>query len=673
MGHNINSGSETKGEEIKLGEIKPEEIRVEDFEATPRELGKGMKIALGIYMVMLSIFQLYTSYVGPFPDLIQRGIHLFFVLPAAFVLYPAFKKSAKRDIIPIMDWAFIILAAVTTLWIVFNYERIMLNLGYSTRADLLLAPLMIIIILECTRRILGPVLPTLVLLLIIYALVGPYLPGRWAHRGFSLGMILRSLYLEPDGIFGYVVGISANVIAGFLIFGIILSETGGGETFVDLAKRLAGRSHGGPAKVSCFSSAFFGTISGSAVANVVVDGVFNIPLMKGLGYKKEFAAAVEATTSTGGQIMPPVMGAGAFIMAEILGIPYARIALSAAIPALLYYFGCYMGIHFWAQRIKLRPLPPEEIPSLRKKIIPRSAPFVIPVAALVYFLSIGRNPALSVFYSVILSFASYLILPHREHSLATRVKNVIKAMDHGGRAIVMVACLCTCAQIVIAMLTTTGLGIKISEVVVGLSGNNVILGLFFTMIVAIILGMGVPTTAAYVLASAVCVPPLLKLGVSPLSAHMFVFYFAIISAITPPVCPAVYVSSAIAKSHWLPSAFLAVRLGLAGFIVPYIFYFAPTLLLQGDLLHIIQNCATAFFGVLALAAGVMGFLKKPLNPLERIIMIACGLMLIDPGLYTDIVAAVILIYMYFSQRLGFSLFGWVRRSKSEVTLDTEGK
>jgi TRAP transporter 4TM/12TM fusion protein len=632
---------------------KAEEIRVEDFEATPRKLGQKEEFILGLLMVALSVFQLYTSYVGPFPDVIQRGIHLLFVLPAAILMYPAFKKT-KQDI-PLADWFLMALAIVPTLWVVFNNERISFSPGFSNRIDLLLAPIMIVIVMETTRRILGPVLPTIVLLLIVYAFMGPYLPARWAHRGFSVGMVLQALYLDPGGIFGYVVGISASVIAGYLIFGVILSETGGGETFVDLAKKLAGRSHGGPAKVSCFSSAFFGTISGSAVANVVVDGVFNIPLMKSLGYKKEFAAAVEATTSTGGQVMPPIMGAAAFIMAQILTVPYAKIAAAAAIPAILYYEGCYWGIHFWAQKLNLKPLPAEEIPSFRRKILPRCGPFIIPVSVLIFFLSIGRNPALSAFYAVILSIISYLVFPNREQTVGMRAKNIIKALDHGGRAIVMVACLCACAQMVVGMLTVTGLGIKISEVVVSLSGQNVLLCLLFTMVVAIVLGMGVPTTAAYVLGASVCVPPLLKLGVTPFVAHMFVFYFAIISAITPPVCAAVYVAAAIAKSDWLKTGFQATRLGLAGFIVPYMFYFTPTLLLQGDWLHILQNSVTAFFGILCISASTIGFLKRPLSWIERIIIFIGGLMFIDPGLYTDILGAAILGYMYLSERFGISI------------------
>lgn len=646
-------------------EVQPASVAVEDFEATPRELGKRKDFILGFFMVILSIFQLYTSWVGPYPDLIQRGIHLMFVLPAAFVMYPFFHKGPRRNEIPFFDWILVIMGIVSTMWITFNYERISLNPGYSIPIDMVFGTCLIIVILESTRRILGWALPIIFLCLVVYALFGPYFPGSWSHRGFSVGMVIQTLYLEPDGIFGYVVGISASIIAGFLIFGVILSETGGGDTFIDLAKKLAGRSHGGPAKVSCFSSAFFGTISGSAVANVVVDGVFNIPLMKGLGYKKEFAAGVEATTSAGGQLMPPMMGAGAFIMAELLGVPYTKIAFAAVIPALLYYVGCYMGIHFWAQQFKMKPLPLELIPSFRS-ILPRSGAFFIPVTALVYFLAIGRNPSLSVFYTIMLAFAVYLVWPNASQNLATRVKNIIKSLDKGGRMIVMVACLCCCAQMVIGMLTTTGLGIKISEVVVGLSGNNALLCLFFSMIVAIILGMGIPTTAAYVLAASVCVPPLLNVGVLPLTAHMFVFYFAILSVITPPVCAAVFVAAAIAQANWLKAGSFAVRLGLAGFIVPYLFYFAPAILLKGTIPEIIEYSITAFIGLVFLSAGIMGFLRRPLSILERGILILCGLASVGVNMYLEILALLIGGYMYFSQRWGSSLWKRTKQAKVEV-------
>jgi len=360
------------------------------------------------------------------------------------------------------------------------------------------------------------------------------------------------------------------------------------------------------------------------------------------------------------------MGASAFIMAEILGMPYGKIALAAVIPALLYYEGCYMGVHFWAQKLRLKPLPPEMIPSFKKQILPRCGPIIVPVAALVYFLSIGRNPALSVFYTVMLAFAAYLVFPNPAKSLGRRARDIVVALEHGGRAIVMVACLCVCAQMVIGMLTVTGLGIKMSETVVSLSGGNVVLCLFFSMIVAVILGMGVPTTAAYVLAASVCVPPLLKLGVPAFTAHMFIFYFAILSAITPPVCAAVYVASALAQSNWLKTGVLAVKLGLAGFIVPYLFYFAPALLLQGSWVEILEYSLTAFLGIIFLSAGIMGFLRRPLSKLERGIMIVCGLMLVGINLYAEIIAAIVVGYMYFNQRWGFSIWGRGRKKKLEL-------
>jgi TRAP transporter 4TM/12TM fusion protein len=367
--------------------------------------------------------------------------------------------------------------------------------------------------------------------------------------------ILETIYLSTSGIWGIVTGVSATVVAGFLIFGSILYYTGGGEIFVDLAKGVAGRSYGGPAKVSCISSALFGTISGSAVANVVVDGVFNIPLMKRLGYRPEFAAAVEATASTGGQIMPPVMGAGAFIMAELIGISYLTIALAAVIPALLYYLGVTASVHFEAKKSNLERIPKDLIPAMRK-VLPRSAPLFIPIAVLIYFLVQGYDPTTAVFWSILWESPAA-----RYHSppLLEKGKNMLAALGAAGKSIVLVAALCACAQIVIGMFNLSGLGIKVSEMIIGLSAGSKFLALFFTMIVCLILGMGVPTTAAYVLAASVAGPALVKLGVVSLAAHLFVFYFAIISAITPPVCAAVYAAAAIARSNWWKTGWLVRR------------------------------------------------------------------------------------------------------------------
>lgn len=471
----------------------------------------------------------------------------------------------------------------------------------------------------------------------------------WQHRGFSLRSIIEILYLGPIGIWGLTVGLSATMIAGFLIFGAMLQELGGGETFVELALLIAGRSPGGPGKVSVFSSAFFGTISGSAVANVVVDGVFNIPLMKKVGYRAEMAAAIEATTSSGGQIMPPVMGAGAFLMSELIGVPYIKIALAAAFPAVLYYAGCWFAIHFEARRLKIKTVPPELIPKFRP-LIPKLPHLIVPAGIMGYLLAIGYSPSYSVLLAIVSAFILYMMGVRSASDLKERLKKVVIALDVGGRSIVMVAVLCACAQIVIGLFNATGFGIKISESIIGLSHGSIFLSLFFAMIVCLVLGMGIPTTAAYVLAASVVAPSLITLGIPPLTAHLFIFYFAIISAITPPVCAAVYVAAAIAGSNWWKTGWIACRLGLAGFIVPYMFYYAPSILLKDTLPNIIINGISASFGIVALAAGVMGYFFKNNSLFDTITLLSAAALLIKPGIYTDIVGYALLAFIFMKQK-----------------------
>jgi TRAP transporter 4TM/12TM fusion protein len=639
----------TKDEKQRDAEL-PELIQTDEYESQPRILQPRMSLIIRIIAVAMSIFQIYTAWAGTFDILIQRTIHVAFALTILFALYPPFKKSSRYKI-PWIDWILIALSLVCTIWVVVNSERYIENPGEALAIDLVLGSIMVILVLESARRILGNALPIIAVLTILYALLGPYLPGEYSHRGFSIRLVLEHLYTSTIGIWGLVTGLSATIIPVFLIFGVILEKTGGGETFVDLAMRIAGRSHGGPGKVSCFSSAFFGTISGSAVANVVVDGVFNIPLMKRLKYSPELAAAIEATNSSGGQIMPPIMGAGAFIMAEILNIKYSRVAIGAAIPAILFYLGCYMAIHFEAQRVNLLPLPPEMIPSFRKTILPKCLPFVLPVSLLVYLLTVGYSPSLSVIYSILIAVGLHLVTSRSKDMLKQRVRHLIDALDAGAKATVMVASLCVCAQIVTAMFGLTGLGVKLSQTIVAFSGGSMFLTLFFGMIVCLILGMGVPTTAAYVLAASVVAPSLMVLGANPLSAHLFIFYFAIISAITPPVCAAVYVASAIAKSNWLKTGWISCRLGLAGFVVPYMFFYSPTLLFFGEPMYIIINSITAAIGVSVMAAGVMGFLLRPLTWIERILLLSSGLMLIDPGFITDAIGLIIVGFIYLNQKV----------------------
>jgi TRAP transporter 4TM/12TM fusion protein len=627
--------SKDRAKATDLTDIVPEKIDVKDpDEAVARSLkGPRAVIASGI-AVLFSLFQLSTGVFGAFPDLIQRSIHVGFAMVLAFFLYAATNRSPKNRY-SVIDLMGMILGLVVCAHAAFNYDRIMMNPGVSNIRDLMLGIIATILVLEMTRRILSWILPAIALITILYAFLGPYLPDVFAHRGFSLDYIIETLYLSTSGIWGTVTGVSATIMAGFLIFGSVLYYTGGGEVFVDLAKAIAGRSYGGPAKVSCISSALFGTISGSAVANVVVDGVFNIPLMKKLGYRPEFAAAVEATASTGGQIMPPVMGAGAFIMAEFLSLPYIKIALAAAIPALLYYLGVASSVHFEARKSKLKRLPKEETPSL-KKTFPKSACLFVPVTILVYLMVTGFDPTTSVLWATAASVALYFGTARSSLVLRQRVWNIILALEAGGKSMVLIASLCACAQIVIGMVNLSGLGIKLTEMILGLSMGIEFLALFFTMVVCLILGMGLPTTAAYVLAASVAGPALIKLGVIPMAAQLFVFYFAIISAITPPVCAATYAAVAIARSKFWLTGWLAVRMGLAGFVAPFLFVYRPAILLAASPLVILWESLVSALAIMALAGGAIGYFGDKCKWYESGLLIAGAVFLIWPGLTTDL-------------------------------------
>jgi TRAP transporter 4TM/12TM fusion protein len=629
--------------------IVPEQVKVKDREqAEARVLRGPVAAAASTISVLFALFQLYTGVFGAFPDLIQRSVHVGFAMVLAFFLYSATERSPK-DRFSVVDLLAMVLGVVVCAHAALNYDRIMMNPGVSSDWDLTLGIIATLLVLEMTRRILSWILPAIGLLTILYAYLGPHLPDMFAHRGFRVEYIVETLYMSTSGIWGTVTGVSATIMAGFLIFGSVLYYTGGGEIFVDLAKAIAGRSYGGPAKVSCISSALFGTISGSAVANVVVDGVFNIPLMKKLGYKPEFAAAVEATASTGGQLMPPVMGAGAFIMAEFLGVPYLTVALAAAIPALLYYLGVAASVHFAARKSNLERLPKDLIPSLRKTL-PKSACLFIPVTILIYLMMTGFDPTTSVLWAIAASVVLYWVTSRSLVTLKQRVCNVVLALEAGGKSIVLIAALCACAQIVIGMVNLSGLGIKMTEMVLGLSGGMEFLALFLTMIVCLILGMGLPTTAAYVLAASVAGPALIKLGVIPMAAHLFVFYFAIISAITPPVCAATYAAVAIARSKWLPTGWLAVRMGLAGFMAPFLFVYVPPLLLAGSPLEIIWNSLVSGLGVMAMAGAAMGYFGDRCRWYESILLAVGALLLLKPGLITDLMGLGFVTVIYVLQK-----------------------
>jgi TRAP transporter 4TM/12TM fusion protein len=610
-----------------------------------RALRGALAGAAALTAAAFALFHVWTSapFTGTFPDLIQRAVHLAFAFVLCFGLYPARPGRSPAHRPSATDVVLAASALAALGYVIRHYDWIMENPGDSTPAAIVLGTVITLVTLEAARRTIGLAFTALAVLAIAYAWWGNLIPGAWGHRGFGWVTIQEALYLSTQGILGPVTGISATLVAVFLVFGAVLYHTGGGETFVDLAKLVAGRSWGGPAKVSVFSSAFFGTISGSAVANVVVDGIFNIPLMKRMKYRPEFAAAVEATASSGGQIMPPVMGAGAFIMAELLQIPYVQVAMAAAVPAVLYYLGCGAAIHFEARRLGLARVPPELMPRAREVFAwRRSAALFVPIVLLCWFLLQGYTAQTSTFWSIVASLVIFVASGTSWADCRARGLGLWRAFEAGGRAIVQVATLIAAAGIVMGMINLTGVGVKLSEFIIAASGQSLLAALFFAMLVCLVLGMGLPTTAAYVLAASVVAPALIKLGALPLAAHLFVFYFAIISAITPPVCAAVYVAAAIARADWVRTGLIATRLGLAGFIAPYMFVYAPALLLEGPPLEIAWAALTACLGVIALAAGAMGFFHRPAGALERLALVAAALLLIKPGLPTDLAGLALL-------------------------------
>lgn len=604
------------------------------------------KVIAGICIGM-SAYHLYTGYFGAPEALLHRSVHLLFTMVLIFFLFPVTKREWGKGV-RWTDGILILLVLASIGYLFVNYEYVITR--YSLvhpleRWDLIFGIILTLLLLEAARRIIGPALPITALAFLVYAYLGPYLPGLLRHTAFNTEVIVDQLYLTTEGIFGMPLGVSATYVILFIIFGTFLEKSGTGQLFMDFASAITGWTRGGPGKISCVSSALFGTISGSAVANVMVDGWLTIPLMKRTGFRPPFACAVEAAASTGGQIMPPVMGAAAFVMSEFTGIPYITICLYAMIPALLYYLSLFMSIHFEAGRMGIKGIPREELPSLKKIMLFRGHLF-IPLLVIVYMMIAGYTPMYACIYStvavVIVSFV------RKETHMGFRI--CIKALEESAKNTLGVAAACACAGIVIGVINLTGVGLKFTSFVLFIAGDSLIPALFLTMVAGIILGMGMPTTPAYIVQAALLIPALIKLGVLNVAAHMFVFYFSTISAITPPVAMAVYAAAGIGGAPLWATGLWAMRIAATGFIVPYMFVYGHSLLFIGSAFDIITSVISASFGVIALAASMMGWFVKELKPWERAVLIVAALLLIKPGLYTDAVGFVLLLLVYIRQR-----------------------
>lgn len=596
---------------------------------------------IGVIAASMAIFHLVVPLTGPPEELIFRSIHLAFALTLIFLMVPARKALRTRwrllaDGIPLI----VALAAIAHLLL--NYEYFVTRFQYVdelSKFDLWLGAALILLVLEGTRRVIGLALPITASVFLIYALAGPWLPFGLDHGGFTIEEIVEELYMTTNGIFGIPTNVSAKYVVLFVLFGTFLERVGTGELFMKSALALTGHTAGGPAKVACVTSGLFGTVSGSAVSNVMTTGALTIPLMKRIGYRPAFAGAVEAVASTGGQIMPPIMGAAAFVMAEFLEVSFLTVASYALIPAVLFYVAVFMAVHFEAKRTGMRGLPRADLPKLGPVVRERGHLF-IPLLVIVGVLFMGKSAPMAALCGV----AS--IIPIALARATTRgnitIPMIIDGLIAGARNALAVAAACACAGIVIGVISKTGLGLDFTTLVVDAAADMLWPALLLTMVAGIILGMGLPTTPAYIMQVALLVPALARLDVLTPAAHMFVFYFAILSSITPPVAMAVFAANSISGARLFGSSLAAVKLGLTGYLVPYLFVFSPALLMIGETGDIILAVGASLIGVTCLAGSLHGYFFGPAQWWQRLVLFAAAIALLLPDVVSTLVGAALL-------------------------------
>ncbi len=626
-------------------QTSPPALEEEVIETNRRKLSGWQYWVVAGIALSASIFHLYTAAFGLLPAMYQRGVHWMFMGSLVFLLYPA-TKSRPKNKIDLWDWVFAGMVVVGCLNILLNWNAIAMREGMPIPSDVYLGVMMIILVIEGGRRAMGWPLPIVAIIAILYALFGPYFPGILGHGGFPIEEIAPFQYLRTDGIFGVPLGVSASFIFLFVLFGAILKVSGAGQFFIDLALALTGRSQGGPGKAAVVASGLMGTVSGSSVANAVTTGAFTIPLMKKAGFSPAFSGAVVAASSTGGQVMPPVMGAAAFIMAQFLGISYWNIVVAAAIPATLYFISIMAMVHFRAGKLGIKSIAAETAPRVGR-VLKEGWHLLLPIITLVVFLALGYSAVKAVFWSIVLMVmvswfgkAEYRMTPMR----------ILNALINGGIGAIEVAAACACSGLVIGIIGITGIGLAFSSFVISLSGGILPLALILTMIGSIILGMGVPTTAQYIITSTLAAPALLQMGVPLMSAHLFCLYFGVLADVTPPVALATYAAAGIAGSNAIKTGFTALLTAMAGFLVPYMFIYNSHLLFQGNILQIIFAFGTALMAIIGLAAAVQGYYFSKLSFFERIFLLVVPFLLIVPNLYTDLLALAILIGVFLFQK-----------------------
>ena len=619
-------------------------VRKYEVEARFRKFGGRLATIVAVIAIAMSLFHLYTAGFGVLEAIKQRSIHLTFVLVLVFLLYPASKKSPRNTVTP-LDLCLVALSLYVGVYIMTQYDALAIRGGVTTSMDIYTGGLLCLLVLEAARRATGKELPIMALIFVAYALFGDYIPGEFGHRGYSLERLIDHLFWTTEGIYGVALGVSSTYIFLFILFGAFLTETGMAKFFNSLSMAVAGGSPGGPAKVAIFASGLLGMINGSAVANVATIGAFTIPLMKSIGYRPHFAGAVEAVASTGGQIMPPVMGAAAFVMAEFLGMSYTTIMIAAVLPAFLYYLACWSMIHFEAVKNGLSGLPKDKLPNV-KNVLTSQGHLSIPIIGIVALLLYGITPLYAAFFTILAT----VVVSWLKKETRIRVAGILRALEAGARGAVGVAMACAVVGFVVGVCSLTSLGLTFGANILSFSHGSLLLTLILTMITALILGMGLPTTACYIVAATIAAPGLIKLGVAPLVAHFFVFYFACLSNLTPPVCLAAFTAAGLAGASPYKVGWTSTRLGIAGFLVPFLAVYSPMLLLTGQYssFELAEAIVTAIVGVVALSAALENWLIRECSIIERVVLIVGAFCLMVPGLISDIIGftGVVAVYLW---------------------------
>ncbi|GAA4839047.1 TRAP transporter permease [Garicola koreensis] len=618
-----------------------------DSESRVRETHwRPVGLLISAVAIILALYHMYTAYFGTPPTLIHRSLHVSVILFLVFMVYPP-TRGAQSNGWRIADGALAVASLVPTIYMTLNYEEFVLQAGRFTSTDIVVASLLVVLVLEAARRVTGIALPILGILFIGFGLFGRDMPGLLRHRGYDWDTLAYQFYAGTEGIFGTAVGVAASYIILFILFGAFLAKSGMSQMFNDLAMAIAGQGRGGPAKVATIASGFMGSINGSAIANVVSTGAFTIPMMKKIGYTRTFSGAVESSASVGGQILPPIMGAAAFIMAETIGVPYTTVALAAIVPALLFYISLIVQIHLRATKLGLRGISRENLPAVME-VIKERGHLLLPLVFLVYMLFFSGR---TILYSALLTILVTIVVAMLRKNSRMSFRDILDALEEGARSTLGVAVACASVGVIVGVVTISGFGVTLASAIVQLSGGILFWTLVLTMLACLVLGMGLPSIPAYIITATMAAPALTMLGVEPLVAHLFVFYFGLFANITPPVALAAFAAAGVSGAKPMATGVAAFRLAAAGFVVPYLFVYNPDLLLRGvGLVEAVTVVAAALVTILVISASLEGHFMEPISWYFRILLVGAGLLVYTfeipwVGLGAAIILAVLAIQL----------------------------